>query len=161
MITIRTALHDDAPALLGLWRDLMDEQHRLDVDFEVADDAGERWLNDFHEWVEAPDVRRVVVADAGSGIVGFASAQLWWPPPIYRQEMEVYLDELFVRSEDRRQGIGTRLLESIREWGDEQEVSRITLGTLAANDDAVRFWKKRGGKEFLVSLIIPIHTTSD
>lgn len=161
MITIRQATHDDAPALLELWRDLMAEQHRLDSDFEVADDAAERWANDLHEWVEAPDVRRVLVADDGGGLAGFASAQLWWPPPIYKQELEVYLDELFVRSGDRRNGIGTRLLESIREWGAEKEVSRLTLGTLFANEDAVRFWKSRGGKEFLVSLIIPIHTTSD
>lgn len=151
---IRSARDSDGPAITNLWEKLLEEQHGLDPRFAASDDATERWLNDFREWVEAPDVHRISVAELDGVIVGFVSAQLWWPPPVYEQILEVYLDELFVETSHRRQGIGSKLLDDILEWTRTLEVTRVRLGTLANNQEAIDFWKKRGASEFLVALLL-------
>jgi GNAT superfamily N-acetyltransferase len=52
----------------------------------------------------------------------------------------VYLDELYVRPEARREGLGTQLVEAVRDWSDQIGAQRIRLSVLAANDDARVFW---------------------
>ncbi len=153
-MTIRPASVSDGSAVVELWSSLMAEQHEIDPTFCVSADAAERWLNDFREWVEAPDVRRIVVAESDGDLVGFASCQLWWPPPVYKQVLEVYLDELYVIPTYRRQGIGSQLLTDVADWARDKEAARIRLGTLAANKDAVEFWKKKGATDFLVAMIL-------
>lgn len=156
MIKIRRATEQDAETLANLWKNLLAEQHEVDARFAAADDAIERWLNDLGEWIHAPDVRHIVVADSEADTVGFASAQLWWPPLVYEQKLEVYLDELYVKPEFRRQGVGTQLLESVESWARKQEVSRIRIGTLAKNTETIDFWKEKGAREFLVALLLEV-----
>jgi GNAT superfamily N-acetyltransferase len=172
MISIRKARVGDGDRLADLWRELHEEQHEIDPRFMLADDAVERWLNDLKEWIEAPDVRHVLVAEtdpqAGDPyLVGFASAQLWWPQPIYEQTLQVYLDELYVTREFRRQGIGTRLYDRVRGWAKERAANRIRLGVLALNGDAISFWKHVGAEGFVLEMSMetststPLHATSD
>ena len=153
---IRTATILDAEAVSGAWEALHLEQSKIDARFALADDAVARWQNDFKEWVDATDVRKIVVAEEDGEIVGFASAQLWWPPPVYEQAIEVYLDELFVAPESRRRGIGTRLLEDIAAWARGKQAKRVRLGALAANDEAIEFWRQRGANEFLVAMLLDV-----
>jgi GNAT superfamily N-acetyltransferase len=152
MIKIRLAHHRDAGEIARLWRDLLSEQHDVDSGFNISDDAVERWLNDFKEWVEAPDVRHIIVADSDDGIAGFASAQLWWPPPVYEQVLEVYLDELYVRPSDRRKGIGSQIMTDVLEWARDREARCVRLGTLSANAGALEFWTKKGAAQVAVTL---------
>jgi len=158
-MTIRSADASDGPAIVGLWSELQSEQHEIDQRFSASEDAAERWLNDFREWVKAPDVCRIVVAEldgeSGSKLVGFASAHLWWPPPVYEQVLEVYLDEVYVRPANRRQGFGSKLLDDVQEWARGKDVAQIRLSTLAANQEAIGFWKNRGVSEFLVTMLLP------
>ena len=93
MIVVRKAAAADAESVTDLWQALLAEQHELDRRFKASNDARERFLNDFPEWVEAHEVRHVVVAEMDGDLVGFASAQLWWPPPVYEQILEGDSDE--------------------------------------------------------------------
>ena len=159
---IRSARLSDGPSVANFWRELLTEQHTVDSRFDASEDATERWLNDFRAWVEAPDVRHIVVAElseeldseSGADLVGFASAQLWWPAPVYEQILEVYLDEIYVVPEHRKEGIGSRLLDGVKDWARSKDVTRIRLGTLAANEEAISFWKNRGASEFLVAMLL-------
>jgi len=145
----------EGPAIADLWRQLLSEQHEVDQRFSASDDARERWLNDFKEWVGAPEVHHLVVAESDGALVGFASAELWWPQPVYEQVLEVYLSELYVAPACRRQGIGSKLLANVQEWARSKDVAQIRLGTLARNHEAIDFWENRGASEFLVTLLLP------
>jgi GNAT superfamily N-acetyltransferase len=153
MISIRKALTEDSARLADLWHALHAEQQLLDPRFKLADDAAERWLNDLKEWLEAPDVRHVVVAESETELVAFASAQLWWPPPIYEQSLQVHIDEIYVEPAFRRMGIGTRLFEDIREWAHANSVEQIRLGTLAKNSDSIAFWSQIGAEGFVLEML--------
>ena len=52
----------------------------------------------------------------------------------------MYLDELYVRPDDRRGGIGTQLVDAVSDWTDRIGARRIRLNVLSANEEARAFW---------------------
>ncbi len=136
---VRRAQPDDQATVGDLWVRLLDEQDALEDRFGVAEDARDRWDNDFPQWLD-DETYRVYVAEADGEIRGFASAHRWGPPPIYEESSEVYLDELYVRPEARREGMGTQLVNAVRDWTDRIGARRLRLNVLAANEAARAFW---------------------
>lgn len=73
---------------------------------------------------------------------------------LYRQsESEVYLRQLFVHRDRRRQGIGRCVLTIFREqiW---PRTSRLTVEVLTANQAAVHFWRSVGYRDYCLMLEI-------
>ena len=136
---VRRAQPADQEIVGDLWARLLDAQDELDARFGVADDARDRWDNDFPAWLD-DETYRVYVAETDGEIVGFATAHRWGPPPIYAESSEVYVDELYVHPKARREGLGTQLVDAIRDWTDRIGARRVRLSVLAANEDARAFW---------------------
>lgn len=136
---------------------LLDEQESFDDRFARAEDARERWENDFPLWVEN-ETRRVFVADRADDVVGFASARRWGPPPIYEESTEVYLDELFVRPSDRRQGVGTQLVNAVHDWADQMGARRLRLRALVENEAAQAFWAAQEARPITTAFTIECET---
>lgn len=154
-VAIRLARWEDADALEALWWRLLEEQATLDPTFAPADDARRRWRNDFMLWVR-DRMYRLLVADRSGKLIGFISAHQWSPPPIYRQELEVYIDELYVLPDYRRQGIGAQLVAAVRAWAREVGAVRLRLGVLAANHGGLAFWERQHARPFSITLTIPL-----
>lgn len=148
---VRRAQPDDQAAVGDLWVQLLDEQDAVDERFGVADDARDRWENDFPQWLK-DETYRVYVTEVGGEIGGFATAHRWSPPPIYAERSEVYLDELYVRPDNRRQRLGTQLVQAVREWTGELGAQRIRLSVLAANEDARAFWGAQDARPLTLTL---------
>lgn len=136
---VRRAQRTDQETVGELWMQLLDEQAALDDRFGVADDALERWKNDFPMWLDEETSRLYVAEDAGE-VLGFVTARRWGPPPIYADSSEVYLEELFVHPEARRQGFGTQLVHAVVDWTDRLGAERVRLNVLTANNAARAFW---------------------
>ena len=136
---VRRAQNADQEAVGKLWQQLLSEQSELDDRMGVADDAPERWHNDFPVWLE-DETARIYVAEADGALVGFVTARRWGPPPIYKESSEVYLDELYVRPDSRREGYGTQLVHAVRDWADQLEARRIRLRVLTSNQAGRSFW---------------------
>lgn len=150
---VRRAQIDDQSTVGDLWTRLLKEQEELESRFEMAEDARERWDNDFPMWLDQ-ETSRIYVAEADEEIVGFATARRWGPPPIYAESSEVYLDELYVQPSHRRRGYGTQMLNAVRHWTDRIGARRIRLGILAANEDARAFWAAQDANPLTVTLTI-------
>jgi GNAT superfamily N-acetyltransferase len=150
---VRRAASDDRERLGELWLALLDEQAGHDDRLAIADDALERWRNDFPVWLE-DETRRLYVAEDDHEIVGFASAHRWGPPPIYEDSSEVYLDEVFVVPDARRSGYGSQLVDAVVDWTDRLNARRIRLSVLDANDAARAFWEAQDGVPFTVTYSI-------
>lgn len=136
---MRRAQRTDQETVGELWMQLLDEQASLDDRFGVADDALERWKNDFPMWLDEETSRLYVAEDDGE-VLGFVTARRWGPPPIYADSSEVYLEELFVHPEARRQGFGTQLVHAVVDWTDRLGAERVRLNVLTANNAARAFW---------------------
>ncbi|WP_103021583.1 GNAT family N-acetyltransferase [Salinibacter altiplanensis] len=150
---VRRAQTHHQAAVGDLWAQLLEEQEELEDRFGVAEDARDRWDNDFPQWLD-DETYRVYVAEVDGDIAGFATAHRWGPPPIYAERSEVFLDELYVRPNDRRQGLGTQLVEAVRDWTDRIGAQRIRLNVLAANEDARAFWAAQEAAPLTVTLAV-------
>lgn len=64
-----------------------------------------------------------------------------------RIEKSVYIDDIFVLSEYRRQGIATKLFEQIKEISKDIGAKRIDLTVWQFNKSAFEFYKSLGMKE--------------
>ena len=71
---------------------------------------------------------------------------------LYREQPEeIYLRQLFVVRNRRRQGIGRRVMEILHTqiW---PKNKRLTVEVLAANKSAVTFWRAVGYKDYTLTL---------
>lgn len=135
MIDIRPALRDDVPAILGLIRELAEYEkltHLLaaseaDIDRELF---GER------------PVAEALVARTGGNTVAFA---------LYFHNMSTFLgrrglwlEDLYVRPDYRRAGIGEALLRSVARIAAERGCGRFEWSVLDWNQPAIDFYRKLG-----------------
>ncbi len=152
---IRRAREADRQRLGALWLGLLAEQAALDPRFGAADDALERWQNDFPYWLH-DDGRRLFVAELAGDLAGFVSAHRWAPPPVYAEADEVYIDELYVTPSARGQGLGGRLVEAVRAWAETLGAERLRVGVLAANAAGRAFWERQQARPFAVTFTIEL-----
>ncbi len=156
---VRRANKGDLDPVSRLWKAFLDEQAALDERFQVADDALDRFRNDFPVWLD-DDTQRIFVAERAAGrsaeIVGFAAAHRWAPPPIFAAGVEVYVRELYVSPEVRRRGIGRQLATAVRRWAASLGAARLRLSTLAANADGCAFWKQQEAMLFYPTFTVEL-----
>ena len=141
-IQIRRARREDRKRLGALWLQLLRRRAQIDPRFEVADDALERWRNDFPFWLADENRCLFVVEEAGE-LAGFAAAHRWTPPPIYAVSDEVSLNELYVLPEAQGQGLGTRLVEAVQAWAEDLGAHRMRVDVLAADEAGRAFWERQ------------------
>ncbi len=99
-----------------LWVPLADSMADLSQYNALTDDARDRALAYRREQVDADGVRTLVADDDGE-LVGYVSGEVRPTPPIFDRGDELYVSELYVMEDRRRQGIGTDLLDAIAAWG--------------------------------------------
>ena len=160
MLTVRQAEKQDKDRVAALWTAFLEEQAACDARFQVADDARERFDNDFPVWID-DGTQHTVVAERTSEegdaeLVGFATAHRWGPPPIYAEASEVFVDEFYVAPEARREGVGRRLAGALRDWAGELDADRLRLRVLHGNDAGRAFWERVGGDPFAVTMTVEL-----
>jgi GNAT superfamily N-acetyltransferase len=96
---------------------------------------------------DADKSHSIYVAENDFGqIVGYVSAH--WLPYLFLNGPEGYLSELFIREEYRDEGIGTRLLETVKEEAKKRGCSRLLLLNSRKRESYQRsFYKKHGWTE--------------
>lgn len=163
-VTIRRAEKRDCEQVADLWTAFLEEQAEQDERFQLADDARERFENDFPLWVD-DDTQCTFVAEREAGdeatCLGFATAHRWGPPPIYAEASEVFIDEFYVLPEARRQGVGRKLAQALRDWATELSADRLRLRVLFANEAGRAFWRSVGGAAYATSMTVELEKSSE
>jgi GNAT superfamily N-acetyltransferase len=134
---IRTATPADVPAILGLIRDLAEYERALD---DVS--ATEAQI---HEALfgERPSVF-CDVADVDGEVVGFAVWFLNFSTWLGRHG--IYLEDLFVSRDRRRDGIGRALLVRLAQHCVERGYGRLEWSVLDWNEPAIDFYRALGAE---------------
>ena len=86
---------------------------------------------------------QAVIFELGSSPVGYA---------LYRREPDyIYIRQLFVLADHRRQGIGRQAIEWMRQnaWPDK---SRLRIDVLVGNTTAHEFWKSVGFRDYCITM---------
>jgi predicted acetyltransferase len=134
-LTFRRATLDDCARLAELNLQLIrDEGHRNPMTDPELEQRMKNWL--------ASEYTSVIFEDGGT-VVAYA---------LYcEQPEEMYLRQLFVVRDRRRQGIGRRAVEILRSqiW---PKNKRLTVGVLVQNTAAVAFWRAMGYRDYSLTL---------
>jgi predicted N-acetyltransferase YhbS len=142
-VNFRAATPADAAAIARLHADSWRRHYRgaylgSYLDGNVFDDRRTVWVERLHH---ADQGRFTIVADSDGDVVGFASTLLDSDP-----EWGALLDNLHVRFELKRQGLGGRLMaETALVLGQRRPSSGLYLWVLKQNTAAQAFYSAVGG----------------
>lgn len=137
MLRFRTAEAADVPLVLRLIRELA--EYEREPSAVVATE--EQLLRD--GFGESPRFH-VILASWGDEIVGFAfyffTYSTWRGTPV------LYLEDVFVRPEHRRKGIGVALMRRLAALAVEAGCDRFIWQVLDWNEPAIQFYKTLGAR---------------
>ncbi len=134
---IRPATAADVPVILELIRDL--------ATYERAPDEVSATEKQLHEVLfGSKPAAEVLLALENERAVGFAvffhNFSTWLGKP------GLYLEDLFVRPEDRGKGYGRALLVRLAKIARERRCGRMEWAVLDWNEPAIKFYRKLGAK---------------
>ena len=133
--TIQNATEDDIPTILHLIRELAAYERAPDE--AVATEEGLREVL----FGERP-AAEVLIAWEGEMAVGFAvffhNFSTWLGRP------GLYLEDLFIRPEDRGKGYGRALLVRLAQIAQERGCGRMEWAVLDWNEPAIKFYRTLG-----------------
>ena len=140
---VRTATEEDVAAILPLWRELMEFHSSLDSQYRLVADAATQVETHLHAELATP-TSILAVAECGSTIVAYCRASVRQQSPIFEQHSHGFISEFHVSPSFRRRGIGRSLFEHVQQWLVEQDIRRVELVTLSANEASTAFWQSVG-----------------
>jgi GNAT superfamily N-acetyltransferase len=145
---IRAAEPADVPALHALIRELA-RYEKLEDQHVGTQDALREHLFGARQYCEAlVALRKSADADAGAGadangrVVGFAL--FFHNYSTFLARPGLYLEDLFVLPDERRQGYGRELLRALARIAVERGCGRFEWSVLHWNEPAIRFYKALG-----------------
>jgi len=154
-VDIRKAVMEDVPAIIEIWKELMDFHKELDAIFSRSATGHERFAEFLTSNMEKEDSCVLVAADC-EHIVGYCQACISNYPPVLIKEKYVEIFDMAVTKKYQRQGIGRMIIDALRRWYADKDVGRIELKYLTANKSAGEFWTKMGFKPYLKTAFLEI-----
>lgn len=137
------------------WLQLLTDGGEHSNYYVPAEDALERWKSDFPGWISAAD-RFLAVADVDGVIAGYIHACVWDLPPVFVPVNEVFVNEIYVLPEWRKQGIGQMLLDEVITWASRQGAENIRVTAISEKPDSIAFWKSVGARPLTTDLVLAI-----
>jgi GNAT superfamily N-acetyltransferase len=141
-ITIRDAVKEDLPAVMDILLKLGWFAH---LGSEPADKVRRRMERHLELCLEDRS-HSVYMAECDLEVAGYISVH--WLPYLFLKGPEGYVSELFVAENFRGQGIGTKLLEKVKEEGSARGCSRLALINNRGRESYDRkYYEKNGWTE--------------
>jgi GNAT superfamily N-acetyltransferase len=94
-----------------------------------------------------------LIAEREGVPVGYAMVEPGQPSQSWQIDNAATLETLVVTPDARGDGIGSALLERVREKVRDAGVTHLGLGVVATNDDAIRFYRRHGFEPAFVDMI--------
>ncbi len=157
-VKVRQAQHEDVPIMAGIIRKLGWFPY-VDNESEAATETRVR----LHlELCDADDSHTVLVAEDEEGkVAGYISVH--WLPYLLLSGPEGYVSELFVREDARGKGIGTALINEVKEFALAKNCSRLMLLSNRERDSFERdFYLSLGFEERpnMANMVMPLMESS-
>ncbi|MBF2075292.1 MAG: GNAT family N-acetyltransferase [Synechococcales cyanobacterium C42_A2020_086] len=150
-MTIRSAQAADISVILKLIRQKAAFDDAMNACDNPLEATAERLQRTLFSGVHSGDVAPfayVLLAEADTElapqVIGFALYSFRYSS--FRAQPSLWLDDLFVVASQRRQGIGTALLQRLIEIAQYQECSHLAWTACVDNVPGVRFYQKHGAK---------------
>ena len=140
---IRFATKSDIPVLVRLLRQVGEVHHRGRPDV-FRENALKYRQSDLEVLLQDPD-RPVFVAEQKQ-VVGYAFCirQTVTGDPVLQNRRELYVDDLCVDENFRRQHVGAALYRAVTDYARREKFDAVTLNVWACNPGAVEFYRQMG-----------------
>jgi len=147
---IRPGTETDLPAMVALWRQMMDYHAELDPCFRPrSSPAGEdAWADYLRKEILTGENWCVLLAEANGTLIGQILGELREVPPVFDAQVYGYVTNIMVAGEVRRRGAGRALFQSLREWMRERGAEHLQLQVLVENDVSQAFWRATGCSDY-------------
>jgi GNAT superfamily N-acetyltransferase len=140
---LRRAGSGDRDALVGLFADLLAHHAALEAAFALRPDARERLPGLVAHLLRDPAAAVFVWVDADE-VCGFCSVRVTPAPEAMVEASRAEVEELGVRSERRRKGIGRALVAAASAWAKSRGAARIEVRVAVRNPEGQAFWRALG-----------------
>jgi GNAT superfamily N-acetyltransferase len=137
MLNIRPAVPEDIPLILQLIRDLAEYEREPQAAVATAEDLRR------DGWGSEPKFRCVIAEWEGEP-AGFAL--FFYNYSTWQGRPGIYLEDLFVRPQFRRKGIGKALLVHVAQIAVRENCGRYQWQVLDWNTPSIEFYKSLGAK---------------
>jgi ribosomal protein S18 acetylase RimI-like enzyme len=145
-VTIRTAKSSDIPAMAALWHEKTVVQQQSDARFTLLPDGDTRWSEAATDWLS--DSRCCIyVGERTDGIVGYIIGWLQDAPPGLSPEKVGVISDLAVGLHSYQSGLGRMLLDALREWFADQDVTCLLAHVPRRQPVEQAFWRALGATE--------------
>jgi len=147
MLSIRPAVPEDIPLILELIRDLADyEKAPQEAVAQPEDLLRDGW--------GAQAKFRVLIAEWNKNPAGFAL--FFYNYSTWQGRPGIYLEDLFVRPEFRKHGIGKALLVRLAQIAVEENCGRFQWAVLDWNQPSIDFYESLGAKKLSEWIIMRV-----
>lgn len=154
---IRELTRADLAQVQTIFSEFVACHEQCDHIFDRIAAAGVMWSENAYRLHTQPgDTCRVFVAELDGEVVGYCLARIVEKPPVYQVKLIGEIGNIGVKEEHKRQGIGAALFARAKEWFAEKGVHHIEVEVATANPQAVGFWTKMGGREFIKRIEIGV-----
>jgi len=153
-IVIRQAREDDVAAIADILRSQQTFAH---INQELPAQTEQRICRHFKLCAASSSHSIYVTEDSAGRVVGYAAVH--WLPYLVLTGPEGYVSELFVHASQQGQGIGTLLLEKVKEEGKKRGCSRLSLLNMRNRESYRRGYYKKVGweeREKAANFILPL-----
>ena len=137
MLSLRSATRDDVPTLLTFIRELAEYEKEPEAVVETEDDLVRDGVGEVPRF-------HAIVAEWDRTPVGFAfyffQYSTWTGRPT------LYLEDLFVRPNHRKRGIGVALMRRLAQEAVRANCKRFQWAVLDWNEPAIRFYETLGAR---------------
>jgi len=86
----------------------------------------------------------IFVCERDGALLGFCSVRIDRAPPIQLEVRRAEITDLIVLANERRRGLGRRLVERALAWVVERGVERCEVRVASLNDEGQQFWRSLG-----------------
>ncbi len=142
------ALKSDIPAILEIWKELMDFHVPFDSRYTLSDGAEESMGENLARLIVAEDAL-VIMAVENTKPLGFGIARIRNYPPVFVKQTCGSIEDLAVSFEHRRKGLGELILKEILDWFRSQDIDRVELRVASMNTVGYSFWRKQGFTDYM------------
>lgn len=144
----RVASVEDIDGIMSLWDESRFYHEQLDSRLAMVDNAQIEARDYYNKQLTSEDAVFYVASENGVPI-GYICAQIQKAPPVHKVQRFGFIDGLFVRSDYRRTGVGTGLVNLAKEWFKEREIFMIQLTVASRNQVGLLFWEHCGFTEIM------------
>jgi len=140
---VRRATIEDIPQNLPLWRELSDTHGDMEPMFRLAENAEEKFAG-YLSLIFTNKNFAIFVAESDSKIIGYIIAHVSTAPEVYVIRRRLYIQDMMVSPDYRRQGVASRLVKEIMALAKAQQIEKMDLLVAVKNEEANKFWRAMG-----------------